>query len=112
MSALKTMDPEHPYMLMLSGWYGLRIHVYGDRLGRWGIALDCCPGSDEMWESLTFATVFSTEEAAQTRLAEMKTQGQIDLRYWRWYPSRCSPLSFMHMQPCALLDVSTQPYSE
>lgn len=67
----------------------------------YSVQLMFCPGSDEMWESMTHAAGFPTEARAQAFAERISQKGRLDLDHWIWYASVCTPFSDLQQRPVA-----------
>lgn len=95
------LDPTVPCMLRLHGHYFCSVTVVPVR-GGYALVLTLCPSSDDLYESVLHHHVFPQLAAAEAFRAKVQQRGTVDLRYWSWVPSRCSPYDFMQHTPANL----------
>ena len=90
------INDREPYFINIAG---SRIQVVETR-GGFTISIMIAPASsDDLWESVSLATCLFKRETAEKIVASIRKKGKIDLRYWLWSPSVCSPYGFMHATP-------------
>jgi hypothetical protein len=75
----------------------------GKPTGEFTVELTFCPGSDEMWESLSLATIFTNRVEAEQIVAAIKAARKIDLRFWTWYSSKASPFACFQVPSAAVV---------
>jgi hypothetical protein len=75
----------------------------------WRVELSFTPGMDELWESIQHFALFECKDEAEALQARIRKAGQLDLDYWLWSPSRCTPFGQLQEAPTAKNETTPRP---
>lgn len=78
---------------------------HGRPLGGFKVRLEWLPGHDELWEVLEHEALFEAQFDAQVLADRIARTSEIDLTYWVWTPSRCSPIGALQDAPNTIHEV-------
>lgn len=90
--------------------YGTRNYCVSPVKGGYRVMVRFCPGSDEMWETLSHFALFESEVDAESLLRKVQAKrGELDLNYWHWTPSKSTPFTALQNPPVAKLETTPRP---